>query len=266
MHDVRARRSRRRSPGRPRGCAAPRCAPESSARLGVARHARRRVAGARTPGPARPPGTQHGGEVLHVDARAAVDVRRVFASEKVDAHTRTVVRSRPQRPRVTGMAASKVLAIVLAGGEGKRLMPLTADRAKPAVPFGGVYRLVDFALSNLVNARYLQDRGADPVQVAQPRPAHLAGLADVHPAGQLHRPGAGAAAGRQALVSRQRRRDLPEPQPRPGRAAGHHRRGRRRPRVPDGLRARWCAPTSTPGRPARWRRSGSRSAWPTSSA
>jgi glucose-1-phosphate adenylyltransferase len=52
--------------------------------------------------------------------------------------------------------AVKVLAIVLAGGEGKRLMPLTADRAKPAVPFGGVYRLVDFALSNLVNARYLR--------------------------------------------------------------------------------------------------------------
>ncbi len=47
---------------------------------------------------------------------------------------------------------NKVLAIVLAGGEGKRLAPLTADRAKPAVPFGGHYRLIDFALSNLVNA------------------------------------------------------------------------------------------------------------------
>jgi glucose-1-phosphate adenylyltransferase len=45
---------------------------------------------------------------------------------------------------------------VLAGGEGKRLAPLTADRAKPAVPFGGVYRLIDFALSNLVNAGYLR--------------------------------------------------------------------------------------------------------------
>ena len=53
------------------------------------------------------------------------------------------------------MAAPRILAIVLAGGEGKRLMPLTAARAKPAVPFGGIYRLVDFALSNLVNSRYL---------------------------------------------------------------------------------------------------------------
>ena len=48
------------------------------------------------------------------------------------------------------------LGIVLAGGEGKRLMPLTADRAKPAVPFGGTYRLVDFVLSNLVNAGFLR--------------------------------------------------------------------------------------------------------------
>ena len=51
---------------------------------------------------------------------------------------------------------NNVLAIVLAGGEGKRLFPLTEDRAKPAVPFGGVYRLIDFVLSNLVNAGYLK--------------------------------------------------------------------------------------------------------------
>ncbi|HLV21712.1 MAG TPA: glucose-1-phosphate adenylyltransferase [Polyangiaceae bacterium] len=54
----------------------------------------------------------------------------------------------PKRPHVLGM--------VLAGGEGKRLWPLTRDRAKPAVPFGANYRLVDFALSNLVNGRYLR--------------------------------------------------------------------------------------------------------------
>ena len=54
------------------------------------------------------------------------------------------------------MRNARVFAIVLAGGEGKRLAPLTADRAKPAVPFGGNYRLVDFALSNLVNAGLLK--------------------------------------------------------------------------------------------------------------
>jgi glucose-1-phosphate adenylyltransferase len=54
------------------------------------------------------------------------------------------------------MAEPRILGIVLAGGEGKRLAPLTADRAKPAVPFGGLYRLIDFALSNLVNANVLR--------------------------------------------------------------------------------------------------------------
>ena len=51
-------------------------------------------------------------------------------------------------------ARPKVLSIVLAGGEGKRLAPLTLDRAKPAVPFGGHYRLIDFPLSNLANGGY----------------------------------------------------------------------------------------------------------------
>ena len=54
------------------------------------------------------------------------------------------------------MASPFVFGLVLAGGEGKRLAPLTADRAKPAVPFAGNYRLIDFALSNLVNAGYLR--------------------------------------------------------------------------------------------------------------
>ena len=50
------------------------------------------------------------------------------------------------------MPDASILGIVLAGGAGSRLAPLTADRAKPAVPFGGAYRLIDFALSNLVNS------------------------------------------------------------------------------------------------------------------
>ena len=53
-------------------------------------------------------------------------------------------------------AKPRVLSIILAGGEGKRLMPLTQDRAKPAVPFGGIYRLIDFSLSNIVNSGYLK--------------------------------------------------------------------------------------------------------------
>jgi glucose-1-phosphate adenylyltransferase len=52
--------------------------------------------------------------------------------------------------------APRILAIVLAGGEGKRLWPLTADRAKPAVPIAGRYRLVDFVLSNFVNSGLLK--------------------------------------------------------------------------------------------------------------
>src|SRR5271169_3960325 len=46
----------------------------------------------------------------------------------------------------------RVLGIVLAGGKGTRLFPLTRERAKPAVPFGGKYRIIDFVLSNFVNS------------------------------------------------------------------------------------------------------------------
>jgi len=51
-----------------------------------------------------------------------------------------------------GARATEVAAIILAGGEGKRLHPLTRDRAKPAVPFAGRYRMIDFVLSNVVNS------------------------------------------------------------------------------------------------------------------
>ena len=51
-----------------------------------------------------------------------------------------------------GAVLRDVLAIVLAGGRGSRLEPLTRDRAKPAVPFGGIYRIIDFTLSNCLNS------------------------------------------------------------------------------------------------------------------
>ncbi|MGR3301770.1 MAG: glucose-1-phosphate adenylyltransferase [Candidatus Scalindua sp.] len=49
-------------------------------------------------------------------------------------------------------AYDKILTIILAGGQGERLYPLTKDRAKPAVPFGGIYRIIDFTLSNCLNS------------------------------------------------------------------------------------------------------------------
>ena len=51
---------------------------------------------------------------------------------------------------------TEVLSIVLGGGKGTRLFPLTKERAKPAVPFGGKYRLVDIPISNCINANLKQ--------------------------------------------------------------------------------------------------------------
>src|SRR6478672_10944362 len=54
------------------------------------------------------------------------------------------------------MHVDKTLAMILAGGEGRRLAPLTQERAKPAVPFGGRYRIIDFVLSNFANSGVLR--------------------------------------------------------------------------------------------------------------
>jgi glucose-1-phosphate adenylyltransferase len=62
----------------------------------------------------------------------------------------------PQRRFAARGPAPHILSVVLAGGEGRRLLPLTAERAKPAVPIGGRYRLIDFVLSNLVNSGLLK--------------------------------------------------------------------------------------------------------------
>ena len=54
-------------------------------------------------------------------------------------------------PSAMAHLARETLAVVLAGGRGTRLGPLTDNRAKPAVPFGGKFRIIDFALSNCIN-------------------------------------------------------------------------------------------------------------------
>src|SRR5205823_6443269 len=64
----------------------------------------------------------------------------------------SVSESPGKRPTKQGQVMKNVLAVVLAGGKGARLEPLTRDRAKPAVPFGGAYRIIDFALSNCINS------------------------------------------------------------------------------------------------------------------
>ena len=54
------------------------------------------------------------------------------------------------------MSIDDALVMILAGGEGKRLHPLTKDRAKPAVPFGGRYRIIDFVLTNFINSGFYE--------------------------------------------------------------------------------------------------------------
>ena len=85
--------------------------------------------------------------------------------------------------------------MILAGGRGSRLRPLTDWRAKPAVPFGGKFRIIDFALSNCVNSGSPPHRHPHPVQGAEPDPPHAARLGlPRRPARRVRRLHAGAAA------------------------------------------------------------------------
>src|SRR5262249_6427762 len=68
------------------------------------------------------------------------------------------------RTNKEALAVRDVLTLILAGGKGTRLEPLTRDRAKPAVPFGGVYRIIDFTLSNCINSELRQNLVLTPYQ------------------------------------------------------------------------------------------------------
>src|SRR5271170_3718628 len=125
------------------------------------------------------------------------------------------------------MPKPSVLGIVLAGGAGTRLSPLTADRAKPAVPFGGVYRLIDFALSNMANG------GIRKICVLTQYKSHSL---DRHISTTWR------------MSSLLGGRHLPVHEPDQRRTAGHRDRLRRGPRVPDGPDADDRSPRGARGR------------------
>ena len=115
--------------------------------------------------------------------------------------------------------------MVLAGGQGERLYPLTRDRSKPAVPFGGIYRVVDFTLSNCLELGAPEDLRAHPVQARGSLERHLrsAGALCSPRAGRVDLRRAAPAPAAAALVPGDGRRDLPE-RPPPGAGAAPPRR------------------------------------------
>ena len=124
------------------------------------------------------------------------------------------------RRRIFGRLARDTYALVLAGGRGSRLRELTDWRAKPAVPFGGKFRIIDFPLSNCMNS------GIRRIGVATQYKSHSLirhiqrgwGFLD-GALRRVRRAAAGPAARRRTLVPGHRRRGVPEPrhpaQPRP---------------------------------------------------
>lgn len=103
-----------------------------------------------------------------------------------------------------------VLAVVLAGGAGERLYPLTRNEAKPAVHFGGMYRIIDFTLSNCINSQ-IRKILVLVQHVAVPDPPYSRGLEPVLSGmGRIHRGDPGPETHGGQLVSGHRGRHLPE--------------------------------------------------------
>lgn len=132
---------------------------------------------------------------------------------------------------------TSVLAMILAGGEGRRLAPLTDQRAKPSVPFGGKYRIIDFVLSNFINS------GIDSIFVltqfkSQSLMEHIINgwnIASTHVQGRFIIPVPGADADRgQVVVYGNCGRDFPERAPDRGLQPGSRRSLRRRSHLQNG--------------------------------
>ena len=134
------------------------------------------------------------------------------------------------------MLGDDVLVIVLAGGAGERLAPLTRERAKPAVYFGGPYRIIDFVLSNCINSGLRHIFIATQYKsLSLNRHIRQGWTRRLGGARRVHRDPAAAEARRRALVSRHRRRGLPEPLLDHSREPAIRRRARGRSRLQDGL-------------------------------
>ena len=147
------------------------------------------------------------------------------------------------------------VVMVLAGGAGERLYPLTKERAKPAVYFGGPYRIIDFTLSNCINSglRASSSRRSTS-RCRSTATSAWAGASSPRSSASSSRSSA-AEAGRRALVSGHGRRGLPEPLLDPARESAPPDRAVRRSRLQDGLRARCCASIRSAAPAPRWRRS-----------
>ena len=141
------------------------------------------------------------------------------------------------------------LVMVLAGGAGERLYPLTKERAKPAVYFGGPYRIIDFTLSNCINSGLRRIFIALQYKsLSLSRHIRMGWSVVADELGEFIEILQPAEAGRRALVPRHRRRGLPEPLLDPARRAAPPDRAVRRPRLQDGLRARCCASIASAAR------------------
>ena len=102
------------------------------------------------------------------------------------------------------------IGVLLAGGQGERLWPLTRDRAKPAVPFGGVYRIIDITLSNCINSDLRRVFVLTQYKALSLNRHIRAGWSSAGRPGRLHRSSPPADARLPALVPGHRRRRLPE--------------------------------------------------------
>ena len=107
-------------------------------------------------------------------------------------------------------AMSDAIGVLLAGGQGERLWPLTRDRAKPAVPFGALYRIIDITLSNCINSDLRRVFRSDPIQSAEPQPACPRGMVAAGWARRLYRGAYAADARLEGVVSGHGRRRLSE--------------------------------------------------------